>query len=328
MSGRRRITYRAAGVDLALADRWVQDLRRVVRSTRRPEVVGELEGFGGLFQLDGGRYLVASADGAGTKVKLAQWAGRHTGIGVDAVAMNVNDILTFGAAPLFVLDYLAMGRLDRRIMGALVRGVALGCRESGAALLGGETAEMPGCYGPGEYDIAAFAVGIVDRRQLVDGRSVRRGDVVVGLASSGVHSNGFSLVRRVWPPARLRRDPALLRRLLIPTRIYVRQVLAAQRVVRLKAMAHITGGGLARRLPSLVAHARGRCAVQLRPRRWTVPAVLRAVQRAGHLADEEMERTFNMGIGFAIVCAARDASRLQRALRGHRMASWIIGDIV
>lgn len=323
-----RLSYRAAGVDLALADRWVADLRRLVRSTRRAEVVGGLEGFGGLFRLGGDRLLVASADGAGTKVKLAQLAHRHDSIGVDVVAMNVNDILTFGAEPLFVLDYLAMGRLDRRVMHDLVRGVARGCRASGVALLGGETAEMPGCYGPGDYDIAGFAVGIVERRRLVDGTNVRRGDVVVGLASSGVHANGFSLVRRVFSLARLRRDRALVRRLLTPTRIYARPVLAAMRRVPIRAMAHITGGGLARRLPSLVAHARGaRCAVQLRPRSWAVPAIFRAVQAAGGISSEEMHRTFNMGIGFAVVCAPRDAARLQGMLRRHGVASWVIGDI-
>lgn len=323
----RRASYRAAGVDLRLADRWVQDLRRLVRSTKRPEVVGGLEGFGGLFRLAGERLLVASADGAGTKVKLAQLAGAHAGIGVDVVAMNVNDLLTFGAEPLFVLDYLAMGKLDRRVMGELVRGIARGCRESGAALLGGETAEMPGCYGAGEYDIAGFAVGLVERRQLVDGTTVRRGDVVVGLASSGVHANGFSLVRRVFAPRELRRNRALLRRLLVPTRIYVRPVLHALRQVRLKALAHITGGGLSRRLPSLTAHAPGRLRIALRMQSWPVPAIFQEIQRRGAIPVAEMLQTFNMGIGFAAVCAPHEAARLQRLWRRQAVASWVIGDV-
>lgn len=324
----RRLSYRTAGVDLAAAGRWVQDLRRLVRSARRPEVRGGLEGFGGLFRIAPDRYLVASADGAGTKVTLAQLANTHEGIGRDVVAMNVNDVLTFGAEPLFVLDYLAMGRLDRRVMQALVRGVARGCRESGAALLGGETAEMPGCYGPGEYDIAGFAVGVVDRRRLVDGATVRRGDVVVGLASSGVHANGFSLVRRVLAPAYLRRHRALLRQLLTPTRIYVRPVLSSLRHVPIKAMAHITGGGLAERLPSVVAHAGARLTVHLRPRSWMIPPIFRLVQERGRIAPEEMFRTFNMGIGFVAVCAARHASALQRALARFHVTSWVIGDIL
>lgn len=323
----KRLTYRAAGVDLAIADRWVNDLRRLVRSTRRPEVIGNLEGFGGLFRLSPERYLVASADGAGTKVKLAQWAGAHAGIGVDVVAMNVNDLLVFGAEPLFVLDYLAMGRLDRRIMAALVRGIANGCRQSGAALLGGETAEMPGCYGPGEYDIAGFAVGTVDRSRLIDGARVRRGDVVVGLASSGVHSNGFSLVRRILPETRLRRDKALLRQLLTPTRIYVQPVLAALRRMPVAAMAHVTGGGLTRRLPSLTAHAPGRLRVVLRPSSWPIPQIFRRLQAEGSVSDDAMRETFNMGIGYTMVCRPRAAAALQRVLRGWRVPSWIIGDI-
>ncbi len=329
---RRPLSYRAAGVHLGTADRWVQELKQMVRATQRAEVIGSLEGFGGLFRLPQRRgqhwLLVASADGAGTKVKLAQLAQRHIGIGVDVVAMNVNDLLTFGAEPLFFLDYLAMGTLNRRVMRELVQGMVRGCRDSGCALLGGETAEMPGCYGPGEYDVAGFAVGIVDRRRLVDGRAVHRGDVVVGLASSGVHANGFSLVRRIFSSAQLQRDRGLLQRLLTPTRIYVRPIRAALHHVRLKAMAHMTGGGLARRLPSLTTHTGRRLRVALRSQSWPVPRIFQLIQQRGHISRDEMHQTFNMGIGFAVVCAPRDANIVQRIVRRWGVASWIIGDVV
>jgi len=319
-------SYRAAGVDVEGADAWLSRMRPLIRATRRPEVLADRGQFAGLMRLpDGLRdpVLVASADGVGTKLKVAQLAGRHEGIGVDLVAMNTNDVLVYGAQPLFFLDYLAVGRLAPRLMSELLRGIARGCRESGCTLLGGETAEMPGAYRRGDYEVAGFCVGVVPRARLIDGRSVRAGDAVVGLASAGAHANGFSLVRKVLSRAQLVR---YAKELLVPTRIYVRPVLRAVRAVPLLALAHVTGGGLARRLPSLVA---GRPGLQVRvaPGSWPVPAIFRTIQRAGRISDEEMARTFNMGIGMALVCRAPAAAVLIRILRRAGVPAWVIGTI-
>ncbi len=322
-----RLTYRAAGVNVAAADQLLHRLAPVFRTTRRAEVLPDLGHFAGLFALRRYRQpvLVASTDGVGTKLKVGALLNAHAALGIDAVAMNVNDVLTTGAEPLFFLDYVATGRLAGSPLPALLRGIARGCRESGCALLGGETAEMPGCYAPGEYDVAGFCVGVVERSRLIDGSRVRAGNVVVGLASSGLHANGFSLVRRVVPEAAMRRAPwrTLLR---VPTRLYVRPVLDVVRHVPVSAMAHITGGGLERRLPSLVARAPG-LSVAWDAGAWPRPRVFRALAALGRLEEAEMFRTFNMGIGFALVCRARDAAVVQRRLAHWRVASWVIGRI-
>ena len=328
------ITYRSSGVDIEAADGWLARMRPLIRSTRSPRVLPDRGQFGGLFSLAGlgmrEPVLVASTDGVGTKLKLAQLmapgggsrgAGAHETIGVDVVAMNTNDVLVYGAAPLFFLDYLALGRIQRPLVSALLRGIVRGCRESSCALLGGETAEMPGVYRDGEYDAAGFCVGIVERARLIDGSQVRAGDVVVGLASSGVHANGFSLVRKVFGPAELRRR---VRELLVPTRIYVKPVLAALRTVPIRALAHVTGGGLARRLPGL-ASARPGLRVRVRPGSWSVPDIFHDIQRAGRISDEEMARTFNLGIGMALVCRPGDQERLMRLMRRAGVPAWSIG---
>ncbi|MBI4003635.1 MAG: phosphoribosylformylglycinamidine cyclo-ligase [Candidatus Omnitrophica bacterium] len=322
----KMITYRKAGVNVRGADAWLARMRTQIRSTRRPEVLDDLGAFGGLFRLPVGRFrdpvLVASTDGVGTKLALANSAADYETIGLDAVAMNVNDILVYGAQPLFFLDYLAVGRLRPALMSPLLRGIVRGCRQSGCALLGGETAEMPGVYRNGDYDVAGFCVGIVERGTLIDGSRVRPGDVIVGLASSGIHANGFSLVRRVLSNTDLAR---LHRQLLVPTRIYVRPVLEALRRVPVRAMVHITGGGLARRLPALVARRPG-----LRARvvagTWPIPRIFRALERAG-VSAREMPATFNMGIGMAMVCSAASVPRLVGMLRRRGIAAWRIGTI-
>ncbi len=322
----RAEAYRRAGVDIEAADAWLSRMRPLIRATRRPEVLADRGQFAGLMRLPAGLrdpVLVASADGVGTKLKVARLAGRHEGIGVDCVAMNVNDVLVYGAQPLFFLDYLAVGRLEPRVMSALLRGVARGCRESGCTLLGGETAEMPGVYRRGDYDVAGFCVGVVPRARLIDGSRVRAGDAVVGLASTGVHANGFSLVRRAFTATQLRR---VARRLLVPTRIYVRPVLAALASVPLLALAHVTGGGLSRRLPSLVAQRPG-LGVRVIPGSWPVPAIFHEIQRAGRVSTGEMWRTFNMGIGMALVCRAAAVPRLTRMLRRAGVPAWMIGTI-
>ena len=239
--------------------------------------------------------------------------------------MNTNDVLVYGAQPVFFLDYIAIGRLQPALMSGLLRGIVRGCRDSGCALLGGETAEMPGVYGRGEYDVAGFCVGAVERTKLVDGAAVRAGDAVVGLASSGVHANGFSLVRKVFTPRELLRLKA---RLLVPTRIYVKPVLRAlQRFpASVYAIAHVTGGGLARRLPSLVAKRPG-LRVELQTGSWPVPPIFRAIQAAGEVSDEEMLGTFNMGVGMVMACCRVDAAALVRALQQAGLPAWVIGTV-
>lgn len=320
-------TYRKAGVDIEKADAWLVRMRPLMRSTRRPGMLADRGQFAGLFRLASLRMrdpvLVASTDGVGTKLLLARSVAELEAIGVDAVAMNTNDILVYGAQPLFFLDYLAVGAIQPALMSALLRGIVRGCRQSGCALLGGETAEMPGVYARGEYDVAGFCVGVVERTKLIDGSQVRAGDAIVGLASSGVHANGFSLVRKALSSAQLAQ---LRRRLLAPTRIYVQPVLRALARVPIHAMAHVTGGGFTRRVPSLTAGHQGLRA-RLRPGSWRVPAVFGAIQRAGRIPLKEMMATFNMGVGMAVACAPYDAPRLERLMRADGVDAWTIGTI-
>ncbi|BDG61281.1 phosphoribosylformylglycinamidine cyclo-ligase [Caldinitratiruptor microaerophilus] len=333
------LTYRAAGVDVARKAGAIARLSAHTRRTHRPGVLGDIGGFGGLFALDVSRYpepvLVSSADGVGTKLKVAQAAGRHDTVGIDLVAMNVDDVAVQGAEPLFFLDYVAMGSLDEATLDALVRGVAEGCRQAGCALVGGETAEMPDFYAPGEYDLAGFCVGVVNRDRLLDGRDVRPGHAVVGLASSGLHSNGYSLARRVllrpWggafdlddrPPELGGRTVA--EELLVPTRIYAPALLALRGRVRLAAAAHITGGSFAKNLPRVLPAGLG---VELRRGTWPEPPVFGLIQRLGRVAPEEMERTFNLGIGMAIIVPPEDAEAAVAALAELGLAAWRIGTV-
>jgi len=320
-------TYKRAGVDIAAADHAIAKLAPIIRATHGPEVLPDRGQFAALFRFAARRYrdpiLVSSTDGVGTKLKLAQQCGAHEGIGVDVVAMNANDVLVYGAQPLFFLDYVAMGRISPRILSALIRGIARGCAMSGCALVGGETAEMPGVHEPQEYDVAGFCVGVVERARLIDGSRVRAGDAVVGLASSGVHANGFSLVRAVFSPAQLKR---FKRQLLAPTRIYVKPVLAVLSRYTISAAAHITGGGLARRIPSLAA-ARTGLTAEWTPGRWPVPNIFQEIQRAGAIQTEEMYRTFNMGIGMALACRPREAHAIVQLLARRGVPAWIIGRI-
>lgn len=321
------LSYRKAGVDVEGADKWLSRMRPVVRSTWRGGILPNLGQFAGLFRLKALKMkdpvLVASTDGVGTKLKVAQLLNRHAAIGIDAVAMNTNDVLVYGAKPLFFLDYLAVGRLQPFLMSQLLKGVAEGCRQSGCALLGGETAEMPGVYADGEYDIAGFCVGAVERQAIIDGKKVRAGDAIIGLASSGVHANGFSLVRKVFSTAQLRQ---FRQALLSPTRIYVKPVLQLVRQVPVYAITHITGGGLARRIPSLVSRVYGLRTV-VDNGSWVVPSIFERIRKAGGISNSEMARTFNMGIGMALVCRARDAARALRQLKQAGVAAWVIGNI-
>lgn len=321
------ITYRQAGVDIASTDRWLARLGPLIRSTHGPEVLPDRGQFAGLFQLASRRYrdpvLVSSTDGVGTKLKIAQLVNRHTSIGIDAVAMNTNDVLVYGARPLFFLDYIAVGKVQPKLLSDLLRGVVQGCNLSGCALLGGETAEMPGVYGQDEYDVAGFCVGVAERQHLVDGSRVRAGDTIVGLASSGVHANGFSLVRKVFSASELKRWS---RELLIPTRIYVKPVLAALQRVAVSGIAHVTGGGLVRRLASLTARHPHLKAVWVAGR-WPVPKIFQRIQQAGRIPSEEMYATFNMGIGMALTCRPVEVPQLIRMFRRHGIQAWTIGRI-
>lgn len=322
------VTYHEAGVDVKGADAWIARMRKLIRSTHSRGVLPDLGRFAGLFRLhDALRLddpvLVASTDGVGTKLKIAQWARMHEGIGIDAVAMNTNDVVCVGARPIFFLDYLAVGALQSTLMDPLLRGIVKGCRQSGCALLGGETAEMPGLYGPGEYDIAGFCVGIVERTRLIDGSRVRAGNKVVGLASSGLHANGFSLVRKVLGEDQWMR---FKRALLMPTRIYVKPVLKALGSFPIHAIAHITGGGLSRRLQTLVAQRPG-LKLTLNSSSWRIPSIFQTIQRAGGIMSDEMARTFNMGIGMALVCDSSDGRRLVAFMKRQGVSAWIIGAI-
>jgi phosphoribosylformylglycinamidine cyclo-ligase len=310
--------YRQSGVDIDAGNETVRRIKSLARSTYTPAVLSDIGSFGGLFQLDRDRYkepvLVSSADGVGTKLKVAFMTGRHDTIGADLVNHCVNDILVQGAAPLFFLDYLATGRLLPEVAEQIVSGVARGCRENGCALVGGETAEMPGFYADGEYDIAGFIVGIVDRSEVVDGRSIVPGDALIALPSAGLHTNGYSLARRVlFDVAGLTHDaivPGLGATvgdaLLAPHRSYLSSIrpLLERRVV--KGMAHITGGGITENLPRTLPQG---CAAQVDLASWSVPALFTFIEEHGNIGRDEMLRAFNMGVGLIIVCA-QDDSRL------------------
>jgi phosphoribosylformylglycinamidine cyclo-ligase len=302
--------YRDAGVDVEAGRAFVDQIRNLVHSTFRPEVIGGLGGFGGCFQLPGGfkePVLVSGTDGVGTKLKIAFLLNRHDTVGIDLVAMCVNDVLTSGAEPLFFLDYVATGKLEKEQLTQVVAGIASGCKLAGCALLGGETAEMPGFYSLGEYDLAGFCVGIVEKSQMLDGSQVQVGDVAIALASSGVHSNGFSLVRKIiternlsWSDRpELLNGQSLGETFLTPTRIYVKPVLAARQAgLEIHAMAHITGGGLPENLPRCLGKNQ---AIKINPDSWTIPPVFQWLAETGSVSPEAMYNTFNMGIGFVLL---------------------------
>ena len=336
---RSGLTYRDAGVDIDAGDALVERIRPAVERTRRSEVLAGLGGFGALYAVDLGRWrepvLVSGTDGVGTKLLLARQLGRHDTIGIDLVAMCVNDILTCGAEPQFFLDYYATGRLELDVAETVIKGIAAGCAEAGCALVGGETAEMPGMYPAGEYDLAGFAVGIVERSAILDGRRIQPGHRVLGLASSGPHSNGYSLIRRVLaesgvdPDASLRdahgQPVTLGAALLAPTTIYVRPVLELLRRGGIDALAHITGGGLTENIVRVLPHG---TALELDPAAWRRPPVFDWLQRQGGIAEAEMLRTFNCGIGMTMLAAPDAAPGLRTAAESLGLACFDIGRVV
>jgi phosphoribosylformylglycinamidine cyclo-ligase len=331
------LTYRDAGVDIDAGDELVERIKGHVRRTLRPEVMTDLGGFAGLCALPAGYrepLLVSCTDGVGTKLKLAFLTGKHDTVGIDLVAMNVNDLVVSGAEPLFFLDYFASGRLDVEVAERVIAGIADGCRQAGCALLGGETAELPGFYAPGEYDLAGFCVGVVEKSARVDGRAIEAGDTLLGLASSGFHSNGYSLVRRVFLDelhADLARpidgiEVPLGEALLQPTRIYVRAIRKLAAAGLLRGAAHITGGGLVDN-PTRMLPSAAKLKLQLRPESWPVPAVMQVLARAGRVSPEEMRRTFNLGIGMIVCVAADRAAEASRLLEGEGERVYDIGTV-
>ncbi|HTP48126.1 MAG TPA: phosphoribosylformylglycinamidine cyclo-ligase [Casimicrobiaceae bacterium] len=333
----RSLSYRDAGVDIAAGDALVEKVKPIAARTLRPEVLAGIGGFGALVELPK-RYrepvLVAGTDGVGTKLKLAMAVGRHDTIGIDLVAMSVNDILVQGAEPLFFLDYYVCERLDVKVATEVIKGIAAGCEQAGCALIGGETAEHPGAFVPGEYDLAGFAVGVVEKERALDGRSIVEGDVLIGLASSGPHSNGFSLIRRVLaesgadlarPVPEVTRGRTLGSVLLEPTRIYVKPVLALLAEHEVKGMAHITGGGLVENTHRMFPEG---LAARLDSKTWPQPPIFGWLQRTGRIAKAEMHRVFNCGIGLVIVVGRQAAARACERLAALGETAYVIGEVV
>lgn len=328
--------YKQAGVDIAAGNEAVVRMKKHVQKTFRPEVLTELGGFGALFGLNKDKYeepvLVSGTDGVGTKLKIAFAMDRHDTIGIDAVAMCVNDVVVQGAEPLFFLDYLACDKVVPEKIEAIVKGIADGCLQAGCSLIGGETAEMPGMYGEGEYDIAGFTVGIVDRKSIIDGRGITPGDAVIGLASSGVHSNGFSLVRKLLlqdKGYKLHDEVAELGGklgdvLLAPTKIYVKSVLAMLGQIDVKGMAHITGGGFLENIPRVLPQSVN---VRIEYGSWPILPIFRLLQEAGSVSNNDMFRTFNMGIGMVLVVPAEQADEAIRLAEQNGEKAYRIGTV-
>jgi phosphoribosylformylglycinamidine cyclo-ligase len=337
MEAGKKITYASAGVDIDAGNRAVDLMRESVRSTFRPGVITDIGGFGGLFALDTGRYrqpvLVSGTDGVGTKLRVAMMMDKHDTVGIDLVAMCVNDILVQGAEPLFFLDYLAVGKLVPEKVALIVEGVAEGCRRAGCALIGGETAEMPGFYKEDEYDLAGFAVGIVERSQVIDGSGIQGGQVLLGIPSSGLHSNGFSMARKVlFEIAKYSVDTyidelgrTVGEELIEPTRIYASQVLPLLSRYAIRGMAHITGGGLTENIPRILPD--GTAAVVYR-KAWQAPPVFSLIQRTGGVEDSEMFKTFNMGIGMVLAAGREEAGGLLGDIRDTGLEALIVGEII
>ncbi|CAI8922127.1 phosphoribosylformylglycinamidine cyclo-ligase [Methylocaldum szegediense] len=327
------LDYKSAGVDIEAGSALVERIKPVAAKTRIPGVLGGLGGFGSLFELPVGRYkqpvLVAGTDGVGTKLRLAIDTGRHGGVGIDLVAMCVNDIVVQGAEPLFFLDYYATGKLNVDVAASVIEGISKGCELAGCALVGGETAEMPGMYGAGDYDLAGFCVGIVEKEELLDGSRVRPGDKLLGLASSGPHSNGYSLIRKIVEREGCSLTESLESKsladwLLEPTRIYVKPLLQLMRQVKIHALAHITGGGITENLPRVLPN--GLEAV-VDPNAWPSPAVFRWLQEKGGVDDSEMLRTFNCGIGMIVCVAPEDEANARAVLTAAGETVYGIGEI-
>lgn len=320
------VTYKDSGVDIDQANTFVRAIKRQVESTHGIGVLKRDGAFGGLFALAKNNYcepvMVSSTDGVGTKLLVAQAVGKHDTIGIDLVAMNVNDILCVGATPLFFLDYIACGRLTPKVLAEVVKGVARGCRQSGCSLIGGETAEMPGMYKPDEYDLAGFAVGVVDKKNILDGSTIKAGDCVIGLPSTGLHSNGYSLARKILT---LKEQQTYAKELLKPTRIYAKEIQLLLKHFKVRGIAHITGGAFYDKLTKVLP--KGKCFV-LDKKSWPVPKIFRILQEKGHVDETEMYRTFNMGIGMVVVVPNRQCNAILSFLKENKIKGYDIGHVV
>lgn len=328
-----RLSYRDAGVDIDAGDRLVENIKPYAKRTMRPEVLAGIGGFGALFEISG-KYrnpvLVSGTDGVGTKLKLAFRLGRHDTVGIDLVAMSVNDILVQGAEPLFFLDYFACGRLDTEIATRVIKGIAAGCEQAGCALIGGETAEMPGMYPEGEYDLAGFATGIVEKDAIINGSTIQSGDAILALASSGAHSNGYSLIRKILDaprrdsPVTFTSETALMDAIMAPTRIYVKPLLELMKQFPVKGMAHITGGGLTENIPRILP---ANVMAVLQQDSWEMPPLFRWLQHQGNVAECEMHRVFNCGVGMIVVVAAEHARPAMAQLNAAGETAWLVGSV-
>jgi phosphoribosylformylglycinamidine cyclo-ligase len=318
--------YKKAGVNIDTANRFVKDILKMVVSTRRQEVVADIGGFSGLMAIPK-KYknpiLVSSTDGVGTKLMVAELQDRHTTIGIDLVSMCVNDVIVTGAEPLFFLDYFATGRLNNKKAKDILKGIVEGCRQAGCSLIGGETAEMPGMYKDEDYDLAGFCVGVVEKNKIIDGSLVRPGDRIIGIQSSGVHSNGFSLVRKIFTKKELKGRFGKI--LLTPTIIYVKTVHAVLKKIKIKSMAHITGGGFYDNIPRVLP---SNTSALIYKGLWDVPGIFREIQKRAQINDREMYRTFNMGIGMALVVDKKDVEKSHDIIKSFGLRSWRIGEIV
>ncbi|MCM8766435.1 MAG: phosphoribosylformylglycinamidine cyclo-ligase [Candidatus Omnitrophica bacterium] len=325
-----KFTYKKSGVDIDKARVLLREIKPLIKKTFTREVLADIGSFGGLFDASifkkyKNPVLVSSTDGVGTKLKIAFLVDKHDTVGIDLVAMNVNDILTFGAKPLFFLDYLACGKLEEEKYIEIIKGITRGCQEAGCSLIAGETAEMPGMYKEGEYDLAGFCVGVVEKDKIIDGKEIRRGDKVVGLASSGLHSNGFSLVRKVF---NLNEQKRLAKILLKPTRIYVKPILsllANHYSLLIKGIAHITGGAFYEKIPRIIPEGR---AILIKKKSWPIPKIFKLIQEKGNIEEKEMYRTFNMGIGMVLVVKKDKGEAVIKELEKSKIKSWIIGEVV
>lgn len=323
---KKAVTYKTSGVDIEKASDFVNGIQGFVQQTMTGAVIRDKGAFGSLFAIDKNKFqepvLVSSTDGVGTKLLVAKAVNKHDTIGIDLVAMNVNDILCVGAQPLFFLDYIACGKLDLKVLNAVVKGISEGCLQAGCSLVGGETAEMPGLYKKNDYDLAGFAVGIVERSKIINGSTIQPGDRVIGLSSSGLHSNGYSLARKVFSVTELKRFAP---ELLSPTRIYVREVLAAVEKFPVKGLAHITGGAFYEKMTKILPA--GLC-FSINKASWPVPNIFQKIQKKGKIENSEMFRTFNMGIGMIVVVPKESAVAVRSFLNTQRVDSYIIGEVI
>ena len=324
MSG---ITYKKAGVDIDRADAFLEKIKPLLKKTSRPEVLGDIGGFSGLFKPLIKRMknpiLVSSTDGVGTKLLIADLVNKYDTLGLDLVAICVDDVVVVGAEPLFFLDYIACGKLDKKKLYDLMKGITKGCQEAGCALIGGETAELPGMYTRDKFDLAGFCVGMVSQEKIIDGRQCRIGDRLVGLASSGLHSNGYSLVRKLFPSEEI--QGILGKELIRPTRIYAKTVLYLVKKVNIKAISHITGGGFYDNIPRALPEG---ITSRITNGSWPIPSIFKKIQRRGGIKETEMFRTFNMGVGMVLVLSPRSVGRALTVLAALGQKAWDIGELI